>query len=192
MARTVKQKIRLGTTFLLLLLFLLGSVGIYHIVRLKEDSQLILTNNYESIDYCHTMQRSIDSFNIAESFYVAKFDSALRLQEKNVTEAGESDFTGTVRSNFIKYKEGDHSDSVRKQLQAAIQRILQLNMNAIETKNKKASATADDALTYISIIAGITLLVSLSFSFSFPGIVTDPIDALTGAIEQVTAKNYSY
>jgi NtrC-family two-component system sensor histidine kinase KinB len=192
MARTVKQKIRMGTTFLFLLLFLLGSVGIFHIARLKEDSQEILKNNYESIDYCHGMLQAADSFMVSEPVYFSKFDSSLKLQESNITEPGEKNTTAAIRMFFEKYKKGNHSDSVKQQLNASIQHILQLNMQAIETKNQRASTTADQALTYISVIAGIILLVSLSFSFNFPSIVTDPLNALTEAIRQVTAKNYTH
>ncbi len=91
MIYTVKQKIRLGTLFLFLLSLLLGGVGIFHIVRLKNDAQVILKDNYESLDYGHAMQRALESGNRAA------FDSTLHLQEMNVTEKGERDATENIR-----------------------------------------------------------------------------------------------
>ncbi len=43
MPGTVKQKIQAGTLFFFLLLLLSGGVGIYYLVRLKDDAKLILT-----------------------------------------------------------------------------------------------------------------------------------------------------
>lgn len=192
MASTVKQKIRLGTAFLFLLLFLLGSVGIFHIVRLKEDSQLILKNNYESVDYCHRMQQALDSFELSPAISISKFDNALVQQEKNITEPGEKNNTQEIRKLFERYKNGDRSAATLQGLRSMLQRILAANMLAIEVKNQRASITADRALAYISIIGGIVLLVSLTFSFNFPSILTEPINALTDGIRQVTAKNYTH
>ena len=39
MATSVKNKIRLGTLFLFLLLLLSGGMGIYNLVRLKNDAK---------------------------------------------------------------------------------------------------------------------------------------------------------
>ena len=83
MAGTVKRKIRLGTLFFFFLLLLSGGIGIYYLVRLKDDAKLILTNNYESLDYCHTMQRALDSIGTDREKYLVVFDSALKKQERN-------------------------------------------------------------------------------------------------------------
>src|ERR1700754_4486506 len=98
MALTVKQKIRWGTLFLFLLLMLLGGVSIFHIVRLKNDSHIILQNNYESLDYCHAMQNALDSFTLNAGRYSGQFERALKAQEVNVTEKGEKNFTEGIRS----------------------------------------------------------------------------------------------
>ncbi|MEJ0107113.1 MAG: hypothetical protein WDO19_33270 [Bacteroidota bacterium] len=50
---------------------------------------LSLRNNYESLDYCHVMQKALDSVGFEQGKYLAKFDSALKLQERNTTEPGE-------------------------------------------------------------------------------------------------------
>ena len=76
MATSVKNKIRLGTLFLFLLLLLSGGLGIFNLVRLKNDAKMILENNYESLDYCHIMQRQLDSFNIDRSDALRNFDDA--------------------------------------------------------------------------------------------------------------------
>jgi NtrC-family two-component system sensor histidine kinase KinB len=64
MALSVKNKIWLGTLFLFLLLLLTGGVGIYYIIRLKDQSKAVLQDNYESLSYSHEMQGQLDSLNV--------------------------------------------------------------------------------------------------------------------------------
>ncbi len=192
MTSTVKQKIRLGTFFLFALLLLSGGVSIYHLVRLKNDSKEILKDNYESLDYCHSMQRSLDNSvsNPEKSF--RQFDSVLKLQEANITEPGESEITATIRKHFDLYRSGDSSFATIQQIKSGIQEVLALNMNAIEIKNEKAENTADKALTYISLIAGIILVVGFTFSFNFPSVLTNPINAMKEGIQEIGKKNYHH
>src|SRR5436190_20241561 len=176
MASTVKQKIRLGTLFLFFLLLLSGGVGIYHLLNLKNDAKEILKDNYESLDYSHSMLGSLDSAGVDPSKSFSKFDSVLKLQEANITEPGEDRITVEIRKHFNSYRSGDSSFANVEQIKAGIQKVLLLNMAAIKAKNEKANKTADKALTYISFIAGITLLIGFTFLINFPSVLTHPIN----------------
>jgi len=192
MATSVKNKIRLGTLFLFLLLLLSGGLGIFNLVRLKNDAKMILQNNYESLDYCHIMQRQLDSFNIDRPDALRKFDDALRSQENNITEPGEHDATATLRSDFEKLKKGDTSAPLLRDMHKELHFILNANMTAIERKNSKTETRAQNALTLISLIAGIIFIVAFTFSFNFPSVLTGPIRKLTEAIQEISRKNYKY
>jgi PAS domain S-box-containing protein len=192
MAASVKNKIRLGTLFLFFLLILSGGVGIYYLVKFKNDAGEILKDNYESLDYCHTMQKAIDSFSLNPPRYFAIFDQVLKQQEDNITEPGESRVTSVLRLQFNKLKSGDTTKVVQKIIRHQIQTILSLNMAAIQKKNQQAAGTADQALTYISLIGALIFLVALTFAFNFPSIVTGPILQLTEAIKQIGDKNYRH
>lgn len=192
MSQTVKQKIRLGTLFLFFLLLLTGGIGTYHLVRLKNDAKDILKDNYETLDYCHSMQKSLDSAPINQARSFSQFDSVLKLQEHNITEAGESEATAQIRKSFNLYRSGDKSLVTIQQIRSGIQRILELNMTAIEIKNQKAGNTADKALTYISLLAAIIFLVGLTFSFNFPSVLSDPINSLKEGIQEISKKNYHH
>jgi len=159
MATSVKNKIRLGTLFLFLLLLLSGGLGIYNLVRLKNDAKMILENNYESLDYCHIMQRQLDSFNIDRPDALRNFDNALREQENNITEPGEYDATAAIRSAFVKLKKGDTSTPIIRDMHKQLHFILNANMNAIERKNSRTEAKAENALTLISLICIVLLLI---------------------------------
>jgi len=192
MATSVKNKIRLGTLFLFLLLLLSGGLGIFNLVRLKNDAKMILENNYESLDYCHIMQRQLDSFNIDRPDALRNFDDALRKQENNITEPGEYDATAAIRSDFDKLKKGDTSTPIIRDMHKQLHFILNANMSAIERKNSKTETRAENALTLISLIAGVIFLVAFTFSFNFPSVLTGPIRKLTEAIQEISRKNYKY
>ena len=191
MAGTVKQKIRLGTLFLFLLLLLTGGVSIYHLVRLKNDAKEILKDNYESLNYGHGMQQALDNKNINAKAFL-QFDSLLKKQEANITEPGEKEITLIIRKNFSNYMSGDSSKENIRQIHEEIQKVLALNMLAIENKNSTTNNTADKALTYISFIAGLTLLIGFTFLFNFPSVLTTPVNALTAGIKEISKKNYRY
>jgi two-component system, NtrC family, sensor histidine kinase KinB len=192
MALNVKNKIRLGTLFLFLLLILTGGVSIYYMSKLKADGKNILHDNYESLYYGHTMQQQLNSFGTAYAQSVKEFENALNLQQNNITEKGEREVTDSVKIYFNKLKAGDTAKETIKTLRNEIQKILSLNMNAINLKNEKAQDTADKALTFIIFLSGLVFIISFTFLINFPSIVTTPIKQLTAAIKEIGGKNYQH
>ncbi len=192
MAVSVRNKIWLGTGFLFILLILTGGSGIYFTVILKKESKAVLKANYETIAYCHKMQQQLDSLQLNSIQTVHQFETALQLQENNVTEPGEYEATHALRQNFEKLKTGDTTRQNVLTIQSEIQRILYLNMNAIQNKNDKAQKTASNAMTILISLAGIVFLIAFTFSVNFPSIVTHPIKALQEAIAAISNKKYSY
>jgi two-component system, NtrC family, sensor histidine kinase KinB len=192
MPGSVKNKIRSGTIFLFLLVILSAGFSIYYVVKLKQKSDNILKDNYESLQYSHAMQIALDSIKDHRTGYVDSFEKKLHLQELNITEAGEQEATQTLRTYFNKLKAGDSTALSYDKISYQLQHILLLNMEAINLKNKKAESSAEDALTYLSLIASIIFIVGLSFAYNFPSIITTPIIKLTQAIREIAQKNYSH
>ncbi|MBP7557636.1 MAG: HAMP domain-containing protein [Chitinophagaceae bacterium] len=190
MITSVRNKIRLGSFFLFLLVLLSCGVGVYNLVRLKNDATLILKNNYESLDYCHTLQQLLDT-SLPGGRPLAAMDSVLQLQERNVTEPGEQEATRSIRDQLEALRTGSDTVAVTA-MRASIQQVLRLNMQAIETKNNRATATANKTLTYISLLAGLVLLIGISFSYNFPSILTQPIQELTEGLQEISRKNYRH
>lgn len=192
MIYTVKRKIRYGTIFLFLLLMILGGVSIFHIVRLQNDSRIILKDNYESLDYGHQMLSALDSISFNNRANIQIFEQALAGQEKNITEHGEGSVTTAIRRLFNRLKSGDSSSVVIYQIRSNIYKVLKVNMAAIEGKNDKANVTANKAVTYITLIVAVIFVVSLTFTFNFPSVVTDPINSLSKGLAEISAKNYRH
>ncbi|MGZ3848536.1 MAG: ATP-binding protein [Flavisolibacter sp.] len=178
--------------FLFVLLLLTGGVGIYYTVHLKDQVKAVLEDNYETLSYAYIMQNQLDSFSFHRDPAYRKFDSVLKLQEQNITEAGEAEATKALRSGFERLKKGDTSLQVNYQLRSGLQRIIQLNMAAISKKSQKAETVASNAFSYIMGLAGIVFLIAFTFLVNFPSIVTDPIRQLTESIKEIANKNYSH
>ncbi len=192
MPLNVKNKIRLGTVFLFLLLLITGSVGIFYMVKLKAEAKTVLQDNYESLSYCHTMQQQLNSLQTNFRQAVTLFEVALQKQQNNITEKGEAKATATLTDYFTKIKSGDTSRQNLQNIQSEIQYILALNMSAIESKNTKAQDTAGKALTIITALSVIVFLIALTFVVNFPSVVTNPINRLTEAIREIGNKNYNH
>ncbi len=190
MALTVRNKIWLGTIFLFLLLLLTGGAGIYYTAIMKAEAKEVLQENYESLSYCHAMQRQVDSLSINYPRALGQFQAALKGQEKNITEPGERGATQALQALFERLKQGDSSRQNMSAINGAIGRVLELNMNAIHNKNAKAEATAERALDVIVGLVAIVFLIAFTFSLNFPSIVTNPIIHLAQAIKEVSNKNY--
>lgn len=187
----LKQKITLGILFLFSLLLLTGGLCIYYLVQLRSDSQIILQDNYESLEFCHGMQRQLDSVAVNAQTAFQKFETYLKQQENNVTEVGEGESTAAVRAGFEILKKDSFInagslDSIHHDIQA----ILNVNMAAIERKNEQAEETADRALVYISIIATFIFFIAVGFIANFPGYIANPIIQLTQGIRAISNKNY--
>ena len=180
----------MGTLFLFLLTLLSCGVGIYHLVRLKQDATLILKNNYESLDYSYSLQELIDNAENGQPL-PALFDSILHKQEQNITEPGEREATTQIRSAYEQYKLNPGTATFRE-IRLAIHRVLRVNMAAIEAKNLRASNTANTALTYISVLAAVIFLVGFTFSYNFPSVLTAPINAITEGLQEIARKNYRF
>ncbi|MFI5188244.1 MAG: HAMP domain-containing protein, partial [Chitinophagales bacterium] len=192
MATSVKNKIRLGTVFLFILLLLSGGFGIYNLVRLKNAAQTILKDNYESLDYCDIMQRQLDSLDINRTAALQKFEDALTKEENNITEPGEGEASAILRSHLNKLKASNASDSVIKSIHHQLHLILTANMSAIQRKNLRTETRAENALTYLTLIAGIIFLVAFTFTFNFPSVLTNPIRDITEGIQEISRKNYKH
>lgn len=192
MPTSVKRKIQVGTLFLFILLLLTGGAGIYFTAMLKSEAKSVLRDNYETIGYCYAMQQQLDEIGGDYGKAVVKFEHALKLQENNITEPGELTETQRLRQVFDKLKTGDTTKQNIQRTQYEIQRILYINMNAIQYKNNKANKTAENAQAILISLVAIVFLVAFTFSVNFPSIVTNPIEQFTEGIKAISLKNYKH
>lgn len=192
MAVSVKSKIRLGTFFLFLLLIVISGASIFFLSQMKTNSQNIIKDNYQSLDYGHRMLFCLDSLSYNRTYFLLQFNEALKKEENDITEKGEREAAASLRSSFGQLQNGDTSIATVNHNRRLIQYILSLNMKAIERKNGQAQKTAEEALTFIVATTAFVFLIAFSFLFNFPNIVVGPISELTEAIQEISKKNYSH
>jgi two-component system, NtrC family, sensor histidine kinase KinB len=192
MARSVKNKIRSGTIFFFLLVAATGGFSIYYLAKLKAQSKDVLKANYETIQYCHHMQKALDSIQDRKTAFIDSFDTQLKKQEGNITEPGETEATTALRLAFNKLRAGDTTKLNSDQISYQLQYILLLNLSAIKNKNEKAENSVTDVMTLLITVVSIIILIGFTFAFNFPSILTDPIHKLTEAIKEIGQKNYSH
>jgi len=191
MIRSVKNRIRLGTSFLFLLVLLSGGFSIYYLAKVRQQSKNILRANYESLQGGIGMQSALDSIQYGKTAFINNFDAQLRKQEANITEPGESAATKDLRLHFDHIKNGITPDNLAL-LKADLHRILYLNLAAIRNKNDEAERSAQEAMTILITIVAFIFIIGFTFALNFPSILTTPIQKLTQAIREIGQRNYSH
>ncbi|MEJ0030189.1 MAG: ATP-binding protein [Bacteroidota bacterium] len=166
----LKSKIALALSFLFAAIVGMAVVSLFYLRELSTDTDNILKSNYESLQYTKSILEGTD---------VEKY---IELQEANVTEPGEREFTIRLRRAF----ESHDTAEVRKYCFA----LQDLNMRAIVAKSDIATNTASNASNYLLIIATILCIITFTFIVNFPGYIANPITALTNSIKSIANKQY--
>ncbi len=190
---SIRNKVRAGTIFLFILLLLTAGTGIFYVVKLKQHSQEILKDNYESLEYCYSMQRNLIRMN--DNFVEAKeeFNKNLKLQEANITEHGESESTMSLRRKYEIIMNAEKPDSALVTgIIHDLSNIIRVNMDAIKFKNEVTNQKAKEAMTVLSVLATLVFIIGLVFTVNFPYVITMPIGKLKQAVNELTKKNYKH
>jgi len=192
---TIKNKLRAGFSFLFLMAMICCGLSIYYLNRLSGDARNILKDNYKTVQYTKNMGAAIDgSPGVLTADQVKLIEENLVKQEHNITERGERQLTGSLRSKFEALKAVRQNSNEAVRLHAEIKQLLyaimQLNMNAVEHKDAVATDTANNATLLVAFIGSFLFLVSFSFVVNFPGYIANPIKELTERIKEVSRRNY--
>lgn len=192
MAIKLKTKVALGGIFLFVLLILTGTVSTVYFNRVTSEAADIVRDNYETLSYAREMFEALDSLEHGHEQQATRhFQQVLDLQEKNITEPGEKEFTRSLRLHFDALKQAPSNDSLRNEVRNDISGIMQVNLQAIDQKNRQANAAAEKAKTIITLILSICTLIGLTFVYNFPSLVASPVAKLTEGIRAIANKNYA-
>lgn len=185
----LKTKLSLGLGFLFAVILTFGILSLYYINRLSEDANRILKNNYESLVYANNMLKALEAMP-ADTAAITAFRTNLHNQEINLTEPGEKDLTVSLRRNLNELLANPADATNYAQLRESIRMINDLNQEAILKKNAVASATADSAQLWLTIIFTTLILIVLTFIYNFPAVIAEPIAKLADGIREIANKNY--
>lgn len=187
---SIKRKVTFGVLFLFVVIIGIASVGVYYLKSLSGESENILKNNYESLEYTKSIIQNCDSLSVDSVTAVNRIESNLQLQEANVTEKGERELTHVLRVAVERLKNAGINYSTVHGIRQAALGIQEINMQAIVRKNDISRETARQASNYLIIIGTICVMIALSFIINFPGYIANPIVQLTESIKSISNKNY--
>jgi len=186
----IKLKLSLGIGLLFAMVALLTILSSVFINRLAGDSENILTDNYNSVDYGRQMTIALNQ-GITNPEAQRDFKSNLTKQQANITEIGERDMTEKLVSDFDRLYHSPSDSILHHEVQKDITDIMLLNMQAIQRKSKVAKMTADSSILWVSIAGTLCFLIALTMLFNLPGNVGNPIKELTTSIKEIADENYS-
>jgi PAS domain S-box-containing protein len=186
----LKTKLSAGLTFLFTVILVFGILGIVSISRLSHESNQVLENNHESIVYTNNMFKALDNIRTQKDA-LEIFEDNLHKQENNITEIGEKEVTQELRQDFNELKVNPADPTNYPQIRSSLTRILDLNEMAIIRKHRAAQHMADNAQFWLTIIFTVLILISFTFIFNLPGIISNPILKLSEGIKGISNKDYS-
>jgi PAS domain S-box-containing protein len=186
----LKTKLSIGIGFLFIAILVSGILGILSIHVMKKDARLILEDNYETLVYSNNMLQLLDKF-MQDSTGIQLFEKNLKQQETNITEPGESAATAAVRQMFEQLKRSPGNDSLLSLIRQKIYIINTANQQAILRKNNTAEVNAKNFSNWLMIIFGLLTLIAFTLAVNFPGIISEPVKALSDGIKAIVNKDYS-
>ncbi|TAF45969.1 MAG: HAMP domain-containing protein [Sphingobacteriales bacterium] len=190
----IKTKLRLGFGLLFVIIIILTGMSAYYLTRLSKDAEVILKDNYESVQFSRKMLVDLGNDQKALNTRQLKaFENELLLQENNITEPGEAKLTGSLRYNFEQLQgqiQLEKKVFFKQKIRENIDKIMDINMQAIVKKNATAQQTAKNATLYLAFWGCFCLLVAFSFIVNFPSYIANPIKQLSNGIKDIAAKKY--
>ncbi|OAQ38204.1 hypothetical protein A5893_15520 [Pedobacter psychrophilus] len=188
----IKTKLRLGTGFLFVLIIGLVVASTWYINRLSKDAQLILKDNYLSIDISKSILQELGgNGKVLNAEEINKINQLIQKQRNNITEIGEEKVTNNIFVDFSKISSNPNNiEELKDNIRANLYLIMDINMKAIVLKNNIALQTSKNATLYVGIFGSVCIMIALSFIFNFPGYIANPLNVITEGIEEITLKNY--
>ena len=187
---SIKTKVTLGVVFLFTVILTIAGLGLYYLKELAQDSENILKDNYETLEYTKRILESCDSVDRDSVRALSVIEKNLREQEENLTEPGERDLTHAMRIVFERIKNNGVNSGDIAEIRRLSLAIQELNMQAIIRKNAFTQQTASKASTYLIIIGTVFSLIAFTFIMNFPGYIANPIIQLTKSIKSIANKKY--
>jgi two-component system, NtrC family, sensor histidine kinase KinB len=217
------RKLLLAQAPLALALAIMGVFSVLAVSYLGSHSQTILKDNYRSVLAAQRMKEAVERMDSASLFIVAGerqkgieqaeknrpiFEAELKVQEGNITEAGEKEFTDKLRAAWTDYlgtfdrvQKSATADEAKRlyfsDLEAAFYRvktaaddILAINQDAMVRHSDAVRRTAERMNTVTISVA----LAALALGFFISSLLTrrmlQPLSALSEATHKLGEGNF--
>lgn len=185
----IRNKITLSIGLLLVIITSLGYFSIHITNRMKNETENILADNYNSVKYAQKMFWALHNISIDSLKSHKVFMDNLELEKNNITEIGETQIVETIESKFNLFVRNQSEENLVA-LSESINTLVLINGNAIEKKSENATITAQNALIWIIILAAISTIIAIFMLIKLPRTFTSPIEKLLEGILEISNHNY--
>ncbi len=206
---SLKHKLQLGYSGLLILLLIVGGMATLLMERYNQTLERIFKENYQSIAYSHTMHATIDiieddrmnktSAQFPPRDLVSKFQSALIAEKKNITVRGEQELADELEKNWMGYlnlaqnaqsnKETQSLRDFSRRIKDLSQKIIDINLVSIFSLDGDVQASTNEArkVMVALLLAGVALALMLIFYSSRS--ILYPLGLITRSAEEIARGN---
>jgi two-component system, NtrC family, sensor histidine kinase KinB len=164
----IQRQIVAGLIFLFGVAVIVTGMATYYTGKQAKESEAILKDNYNSVVYTKDMLKDLSYTNDANVIDFDLFEKSLKLQQNNITEKGEKEFTDALTSEFNKLKTEPHSTIFVASMRDYLYKIMEVNLKAIEEKSGVAINTAQTFFTYFIVTGVLFLILFLFILFKLP------------------------
>lgn len=212
------KKLLLAQAPIALALTIVGVFSVIVVSYLGSHSQTILKHNYRSVLAAQRMKEAIERMDSAALFLVAGesqkglaqaeknrpvFEAELKVQEGNITEAGEKEFTAGLRdawtdyqSKFAKLGKSANAEEAKQlyfselesafhKVKTAADQILTINQDTMVRKSDSVSRTAERMNAVTITVALAALALGLFVSTLLTRRMLKPLSALSEATRRL-------
>ena len=212
------KKLLLAQAPIALALTIVGLFSVIVVSYLGSHSQTILKHNYRSVLAAQRMKEAIERMDSAALFLVAGesqkglaqaeknrpvFEAELKVQEGNITEAGEKEFTAGLRdawtdyqSKFAKLGKSANAEEAKQlyfselesafhKVKTAADQILTINQDTMVRKSDSVSRTAERMNAVTITVALAALALGLFVSTLLTRRMLKPLSALSEATRRL-------
>jgi two-component system, NtrC family, sensor histidine kinase KinB len=217
------KKLLLAQAPIALALALVGIFSVFVVSYLGSHSQTILKDNYRSVLAAQRMKEAIERMDSGALFIVAGqrqkgleqaeknrpiFEAELKVQEGNITEPGEAEFTGGLRKAWSDYQEKfnrlgqsagpeearqlyfSELESIFYKVKTAADEILAINQDTMVRKSDDVRRTAERMNVITMSVAFAALLLALGLSTFLIRRILQPVSALREATHKLGEGNF--
>ncbi len=200
---TLKTKITLAFTTMLLLLLAVSGYMLYALDRLDRTSRNVLKDNLYSVELGQHMLQALDRLpygaDSADPQGKPRFEMLLAHEAGNVTEPGEQQIVDKLFEDVGSFNRLLASDTTSAKLwNDAVGRLRQdtyammsLNRQALTHKNEAANRTALQQRRYVLALLTFAILTSLLFVLSVPEAAVVPLRRLSASIDHAANQDFT-
>lgn len=220
---TLRARLLLAQVPLVLAVLVVAALALLTLRSLGAASQHILTDNYRSVLAAQRMKEAAERLDSAALFIVAGqrekadgqialnrrlFESELRVEEGNITEAGEEEAAAEVRRRWEDYQSRvaklrttvpDQADDVYFRdveprflaLKVSADRVLEMNQAAMVRKSERARTVAGRLQTATLLSAVIALALGVLATTRAITRALRPLNVLAHAVRRIGEKDFS-